>query len=62
LTGGELQNLATAPHAVDINVISNVGTNSATVPVTASTVGGKTIYINPFTRSGNSCSIPAETN
>ena len=62
LTGGELQNLATAPHAVDINVIPTAGTNSATVPLTSSTVGGKTIYTNPFTRGGNSCNIPVEQN
>jgi PBP superfamily domain len=62
LVGGELANVATAPHAVDVLAIPNVGTNSATVPVTASTVGGKTIYINPFTKGGNSCSLPGETN
>lgn len=64
LIGGELQNVATAPHAVDILAIPNVGTNSGTVPATstASAVGGKTIYINPFTKGGNSCNIPSETN
>ena len=62
LVGGELSALATAPHAVDVLVISNVGGNNATVPVTSSTVGGNTIYINPFTKGGNSCSIPSETN
>jgi ABC-type phosphate transport system substrate-binding protein len=62
LTGGELQNLATAPHAADINVIPTAGTNSATVPLTSSTVGTKTIYVNPFTRGGNSCTIPIEEN
>jgi hypothetical protein len=64
LTGGELQNVATAPHAADILAIPNQGTNVATVPVTstASTVNGHTIYINPFTKGGNSCNIPAEQN
>jgi hypothetical protein len=62
LVGGELTNIATAPHAVDVNAIPNQGTNSATVPVTSSTVGGVTIYINPFTKSGNSCNVPSETN
>jgi len=62
LVGGELQNLATAPHTVDVLAIPNVGTNTATVPVVASTVGGKTIYINPFTKGGNSCNIPSEAN
>jgi ABC-type phosphate transport system substrate-binding protein len=64
LVGGELANLATAPHAVDIDVIPNLGTNVAAVPVTgaSSTVGGVTIYVNPFTKGGNSCSVPGETN
>jgi hypothetical protein len=62
LTGGELTNLATAPHNVDVLAIPNAGTNTPAVPVTSSTVGGKTIYINPFTKSGNSCNIPAEQN
>jgi ABC-type phosphate transport system substrate-binding protein len=64
LVGGELANVATAPHAKDILAIPNVGTNTGTVPATgtASTVGGVTIYINPFTKAGNSCSIPANTN
>ncbi|MGO9037843.1 MAG: substrate-binding domain-containing protein [Steroidobacteraceae bacterium] len=62
LIGGELANLATAPHAKDINVIPNLGTNGTAVPVHSSTVGGVTIYVNPFTRSGNSCKYPVETN
>jgi hypothetical protein len=62
LVGGELQNVGTAPHAVDVLAIPNVGTNTSTVPVVGNTVNGKTIYINPYTKGGNSCSIPAETN
>jgi len=64
LIGGELANVATAPHAKDILAIANVGTNTSAVPATgtASTVGGVTIYINPFTKAGNSCSIPSNTN
>lgn len=64
LVGGELQNVATAPHADQVLAIPNAGTNIADVPVTntASTVGGKTIYINPFSKGGNSCTIPAEQN
>jgi ABC-type phosphate transport system substrate-binding protein len=58
----ELQKLATAPHAADINVIPGQGGNTATVPLTSSTAGTTPIYINPFTRSGNSCNIPAEEN
>jgi hypothetical protein len=61
LTGGELQALATAPHATDINVIPGQGGNTAAVPLTSS-AGTQTIYINPFTRGGNSCNIPAEQN
>lgn len=62
LIGGELANLATAPHVVDILAIPGVGTNVGSVPATASTVGGVTIYINPFTKNGNSCNIPTPTN
>jgi ABC-type phosphate transport system substrate-binding protein len=64
LVGGELTNIATAPHAADILAIPFAGTNTPAVPVTgtASTVGGKTIYVNPFTKSGNSCSVPVEDN
>ncbi len=62
LIGGELANIATAPHVIDILAIPNVGTNTAAVPVTASTVGGVTIYINPFSKGGNSCSYPAPNN
>jgi hypothetical protein len=64
LVGGELANVATAPHVKDILAIPNVGTNGGAVPATstASVVGGVTIYVNPFTKGGNSCSIPQSTN
>jgi hypothetical protein len=64
LTTGELANVATAPHVKDVLAIPNVGTNSGAVPATgtASVVGGVTIYINPFTKGGNSCTIPQSTN
>jgi ABC-type phosphate transport system substrate-binding protein len=61
LVAGELSNIATAPHVVDILAIPNTN-NTATVPLTSSTVNGVTIYINPFTKGGNSCSIPIPTN
>jgi hypothetical protein len=61
LTGGELQALATAPHALDINVIPGKGGNVAVVPITSS-AGSATIYLNPFTRGGSSCNIPVEQN
>jgi PBP superfamily domain len=64
LVGGELQAVATAPHADDILAIPNQGGNVATVPAlgTASTIGTHTIYINPFSKVGNSCNIPVEQN
>jgi hypothetical protein len=55
----ELQNLATAPHASDVLAIPNVGTNVPVVPIAANTVNGQTIYINAFSRAGNSCA-PAQ--
>jgi ABC-type phosphate transport system substrate-binding protein len=63
LVGGELSNIATAPHAKDIMAIPSLA-NPPVVPVTgsASTVNGVTIYINPFTKGGNSCSVPTELN
>jgi ABC-type phosphate transport system substrate-binding protein len=63
LLGGELQNLKTAPSAVDIMVIPSVGTNGVgKVPLTSFT-DSHTIYLNPFTKGGNSCVVNAtETN
>lgn len=58
----DLPNLSAAPLQADINVIPNVGTNSATVPLTSNSNGTITVYINPFTRGGNSCNVPSETN
>lgn len=61
LTSGELQNIATAPHTAQINVIPTAGSNTSIapkVPLTSSTVG-TTIYLNPFSRQGNSCNNPA---
>jgi len=57
----QFQTLATAPHAVDVLAIPGKGSpaNAATLPPTpngSATV--KTIYVNPFTRSGNSCKSP----
>jgi ABC-type phosphate transport system substrate-binding protein len=65
LTSGELSGLATAPHATDILAIPGAGPtatpNVGTVPLTSS-AGTQTIYVNPFTRSKNSCNIPAAVN
>jgi hypothetical protein len=62
LVGGELANVATAPHTVDVLAIPGAGTNVGAVPVVPSTVGGVTIYVNPFSKNGNSCSIPTPSN
>jgi hypothetical protein len=43
-------------------VIPGVGTNTAAVPVTSHTAGGVTIYVNPFSKNGSSCSIPTPQN
>jgi PBP superfamily domain len=68
LTGGELSNIATAPHSKQVNAIPNIFTNgtigdgvhATTVAGTAN--GSPVIYLNPFTKAGNSCNIPQETN
>jgi hypothetical protein len=52
--------LANAPGSPDINVIPSY--NIPRVPITSSGTGTAEIYINPFTRAGNSCNIPAEQN
>jgi hypothetical protein len=62
LVGGELANVATAPHTAQVNAIPFQGTNGAAVPATSNTNGSGTIYINPFGKSGNSCNIPTEFN
>jgi hypothetical protein len=64
LSGGELQNVATAPHTAQIVAIPNVlrNVNVPTVPLTSNTLGGKTIYVNPFSRGTTSCNLPVEKN
>jgi hypothetical protein len=59
---GDLPKLSAAPLVPDVNVIPNVAGNSATVGLTSRVGTVATVYINPYTRSGNSCSVPAETN
>jgi ABC-type phosphate transport system substrate-binding protein len=61
---GDLPKLATAPALPDILVIPNLGGNTATVPLTANTTttGTTQIFVNAYTRSGNSCNVPAEQN
>jgi hypothetical protein len=64
LISDELERVSTAPHAKSVLAIPFGFPNLARVPVTntSSMLDGVTIYINPFSRFGNSCSIPAETN
>ncbi len=60
--------IASAPIAADVNAIPNVGGNAPAVPPQSRSgnIGSSTytaaIYVNPYTRSGNSCNVPAETN
>jgi len=58
----ELAKVATAPHLADNLAIPNVAGNVPAVPVVANTLGTGTIYINPFTKNNNTCSVPTETN
>jgi hypothetical protein len=58
----DLPRLGAAPLAADINVIPNVAGNTGAVPLTSRVGTSATIYINPFTRQGNSCNVPVETN
>jgi hypothetical protein len=59
---GDVQKFTTAPVAADINAIPNLNGNVGTVPLTSRSSGTTTIYINPYTRLGNSCNVPSETN
>jgi hypothetical protein len=58
-----LPTLAGAPGTPDVNVIPNYKGNVAAIgPMTSKGTGSGQIYINPYTRLGNSCSVPTETN
>jgi hypothetical protein len=66
-----LPDITTAPSLPDINVIPFVtANNNPTVPLAGNAnispnVNGTNtlaVYINPFTRSGNSCNVPVENN
>ena len=54
---GKMQTIATAPHVVSILAIPGAGGNAAGLPA-ATANGSPTIYVNPFTRLGVSCSTP----
>jgi hypothetical protein len=56
LIGGELGAHATAPHTAQINAIPGFDGNGNALA--ADTLGGHTIYTNPFTRGGKSCTLP----
>jgi hypothetical protein len=57
----DLPKLATAPAAPDILVISGIGGNFPTVPPSSNGLTGTSqIFVNPYTRSGNSCNVPGE--
>ncbi|HTV96593.1 MAG TPA: hypothetical protein VME42_11325 [Steroidobacteraceae bacterium] len=58
----QTQKESTMPHVVDVLAIPGIGGNKASLPVSGTadtTGGGVAVYINPFTRSGVSCAIPA---
>jgi len=62
---GDVPQLLKAPQSPDINVIPNLAGNKSAVPLTTNgqTAGTtKIVYVNPFTRNGNSCNVPGETN
>jgi hypothetical protein len=57
----DLPKLATAPAVPQILVIPGVGGNAATVPPTSNGLTGTSqIFVNPYSRGGNSCSVPGE--
>jgi hypothetical protein len=61
----DMPQLNSAPAVSDILAIPGLGAvaNAATVPLTNNGQGGtKEIYVNPYTRSGNSCNTPSESN
>jgi len=55
--------LLKAPQSPDVNVIPNIAGNTSKVPLSSNGQSGtKTVYVNPYTRNGNSCNVPGETN
>jgi ABC-type phosphate transport system substrate-binding protein len=59
-----LPDLSSVPALPDINVIPfATGNDTPTVPLTSNgQTGTLAVYVNPFTRGGNSCSVPVENN
>jgi ABC-type phosphate transport system substrate-binding protein len=59
-----LPDLASAPALPDINVIPGAGpSNNPALPIPSNgQAGTAAVYVNPFSRSGNSCTVPAALN
>jgi hypothetical protein len=62
---GELQDINTLPHLVDVNAIpGNSANDNPALPVSSTantlTTGGQAIYVNQFTRAGSSCFTPLD--
>jgi hypothetical protein len=57
-----LPTLAGAPSSPDINVIPSYKGNTASVPLTGKGSGTTAVFVNAFSRLGNSCNVPAEQN
>jgi len=59
----DIPKIAEAPSSPAINAIPGIQGNVGTVPLSDNGgVGTSKVYINPFTRSGTSCNVPAEQN
>jgi hypothetical protein len=57
-----LPTLAGAPSSPDIDVIPSYKGNTASVPLTSKGSGTTAVYVNAFSRLGNSCNVPSEQN
>ena len=59
----DLPKISDAPNSPAINAIPGIQGNVGTVPLSDNGAAGTSkVYINPFTRSGTSCNVPAEQN
>lgn len=57
-----LPKLAIAPQVPHVMVIPGLGGNTPTTPLTSIGAGTGQIFVNPYSRGGNSCSVPGEQN
>jgi hypothetical protein len=56
-----LPKLALAPSIPDVIAIPGIGGNAAAVPPNSNGASGTAqVYVNPYSRAGNSCSVPGE--